>query len=60
MQWASNPQSLSSQANTQPFSELAIWLNSCVVINELSGSGFECRYSHLNFRYCACFEQEVP
>ena len=40
--------------------KLAIWLKSCVFINELSGSGFECRYSHLNFRYCACFEQEVP
>ena len=27
---------------------------------ELSDCGFESRCSHLNFRYCACFEQGVP
>ena len=29
-------------------------------VYELSGCGFESRCSHLNFKYCACFEQEVP
>ena len=29
-------------------------------VYELSGCGFESRYSHLNFRFCACFEQGVP
>ena len=29
-------------------------------LSELSGYGFESRYSHLNFRYRACFEQGVP
>ena len=27
---------------------------------ELSGCGFESLCCHLNFRYCACFEQGVP
>ena len=29
-------------------------------VYELSGSGFESSCSHLNFRFCACFEQGVP
>ena len=29
-------------------------------VYELSGCGFESRCSHLNFRFCACFEQRVP
>ena len=28
-------------------------------VYELSGCGFESHCSHLNFRYCACLEQEV-
>ena len=31
-----------------------------VFVYELSDCGFESRYSHLNFRYCTCFEQGVP
>ena len=34
--------------------------NGWVFIYELSGCGFESHCSHLNFRYCACFEQRVP
>ena len=40
-----------------------IWpvrLNGWVFVHELSGCGFESSYSHLNFRFRACFEQEVP
>ena len=29
-------------------------------IYKLSGCGFDFNYSHLNFRFCACFEQGVP
>ena len=36
---------------------LAKWLNSRLRTNN---SGFQSRYSRLNFRYRACFEQEVP
>ena len=38
--------------------KLAIWL-SCIVSTYLYGV-FESRCSHLNFRYRACFKQEVP
>ena len=34
--------------------------NSCVFLNELSGSGFESGCSHLNFRFCTCFQEGVP
>ena len=37
-----------------------VWLNGWVFVYELNGCGFESRYSHLNFRYRACFEQGVP
>ena len=37
-----------------------VWLNSWVFVYKLRGCGFESRCSHLNFRYCACFEQVVP
>ena len=40
-----------------------IWpvsLNCSVFIYELSDCGFESPYSHLNFKFCACFEQGVP
>ena len=37
-----------------------IWLNGSVFVYELSGCGIESRCSHLNFRFCACFEQGVP
>ena len=37
-----------------------VWLNGWVFIYELSGSGFESRWSHLNFRFRGCFQQGVP
>ena len=37
-----------------------VWLNDWVFVYKLSGCGFESRCSHLNFRFRACFEQEVP
>ena len=37
----------------------SVWLNGWVFLYELSGYGFEYRYSHLKFRYHACFEQRV-
>ena len=37
-----------------------MWLNGWVFVYEISGSGFESRCSHLNFRFRACFEQGVP
>ena len=37
-----------------------VWLNSWVFVYELSGCGFKSSCSHLNFRFCACFEQGVP
>ena len=40
--------------------ELFVWPNGWAFIYELSGCGFESRCSHLNFRYCTCFEQGVP
>ena len=36
------------------------WQNGLVFVYEISGCRFEPLYSHLNFRYCACFEQGVP
>ena len=35
-------------------------LNGWEFIYELSGCGFEPSFSHLNFRFCACFKQGVP
>ena len=37
-----------------------VWPNGWVFVYELSGSGFESSYSHLNFRFGTCFEQGVP
>ena len=42
---------------------LIIWLawpNGWVSVYELNGSGFESSFSHLTFRFRACFEQGVP
>ena len=36
-----------------------VWLNVWVFIYKLSGCGFESSWSHLNFRFRACFEQGV-
>ena len=36
----------------------SIWLNGWVFVYKLSGCGFESGCSHLNFRFCTCFEQE--
>ena len=40
-------------------SNFPVWLNGWVFVYELSGCGFESSCSHLNFRFCACFEQGV-
>ena len=37
-----------------------VWLNGWVLLYELSGCVFDSRWSYLNLRYCACFEQGVP
>ena len=37
---------------------IANLLKAKVFIYEISGCGFESHWSHLNVRYCACFEQE--
>ena len=39
---------------------LPVWLNGRVFVYELSGCGFESSFSHLNFRFRACFQQGVP
>ena len=36
------------------------WPNSWVCVYQLSGSGFDFSWNHLNFRLRACFEQGVP
>ena len=36
-----------------------VWLNGCVFVYELSGWGIYSSCSYLNFRFGACFEQEV-
>ena len=38
----------------------SFWLGGCVFVYELVRWGFESRFSHLNFRCHACFEQGVP
>ena len=45
-------------SNPQPLS--SVWSNGWVFIYKRSGCEFESRYCHANFRYCACFKQEVP
>ena len=55
----------SQMYRTDKYSQLSsiicsVWQNGWVFVFGLSGSGFESRYSHLNFRYCTCFKQEVP
>ena len=37
-----------------------VWLNGWVFIFELSGCGFDSCCSHVNFRFCTCFEQGIP
>ena len=39
---------------------MPVWLNGWVFVYGLSGCGFESSWSHLNLRFCACFEQGVP
>ena len=36
------------------------FLNGWVYVYKLSACGFKFRCSHINFRYLACFKQEVP
>ena len=38
----------------------SVFLNGWVFVYELSGCGFKSSCSDLNFRFCGCFEQEVP
>ena len=37
-----------------------VWRNGWVFVYKLNGFRFESRCSHLNFRFCACFEKGVP
>ena len=37
-----------------------VWLSGCVSVYQISGCGFEFSCSHLNFRFCASFEQLFP
>ena len=37
-----------------------VWPSGWVFVYELCGSGFKSSCSHLNFRFCAWFEQGVP
>ena len=37
-----------------------VWINGWVFVYELSGCGFQSRYSNLIFRYRTCFEEGVP
>ena len=46
---------LQLDSNWQP-----VWVNGWVFVYELGGCGFESSCSHVNFRFCACFEQGVP
>ena len=50
---------------TDEYSQLSsiiwpVWLNDWAFLYELSGCGFQSSCSHSNFRFCSCFEQEVP
>ena len=38
---------------------LIVWINGWVFVYELSDCGFQSSVSHLNFKFCACFEQGV-
>ena len=38
----------------------SVWLNDWVFGYILSGYGFESNCSHLNFKYCVCFQQRFP
>ena len=51
---------LQLDSKPEPLSSRPVWLNGWVFVYELSGSAFESSCSHLNFRFCACFEQGVP
>ena len=39
---------------------MPIWLNGYVFVYKVIVCGVESRCSHINFRYCVCFEQGVP
>ena len=56
--------SIQSMHRTDKYSQhssiiLPVWLNSWVLVCELSGCGLRSSCSHLNFRFRACFEQAV-
>ena len=63
LQLDSNPQSLSSETNTQPF--IPVWLNGWVFVYELSGCGVQVQFQSLEFqilhllraRSCLTFRQ---
>ena len=51
--------------HTDKFSEhssfiWSVWPNGWVFLCELTGSGFKCSWSHLNFTWRACFAKGVP
>ena len=51
---------VSNHNTAQSFKKIRpVWLNGWVFTYELSGCGFESSYSHLNFRFWACFAQGI-
>ena len=58
------PQSLSNcnwtRTHYHLFHKRTLSLNGWEFLYKLNGCGFESSYSHLNFRFHACFEQGVP
>ena len=56
---------IQSNAPTDKYSQHSsiiwrVWLNGWVFVYSLNGCRFESNFSHLNFRFHACFEQGVP
>ena len=55
-----NPHSIVAWISRNSSLDWPIWRNDWVFVYELNSCGFESRCSHVNFRFCACFEQGVP
>ena len=60
MRFRVNPHSIVAWISRNSSLDWPIWRNDWVFVYELNSCGFESRCSHLNFRFCACFEQGVP
>ena len=58
--WTRTQNHLFHKRTLNHLTKLAYWPNSWEFVYELNGSGFESSCSHLNFRFCACFEEWVP